>query len=81
MRVYVTFGCVAAALALAGCGGAGKDGKEEPMKVEDTAFGPLVGAPKRVEQRTDAAVKQHRDSMDRRLDEDEGGSREEPAGD
>lgn len=82
MRVYVTIALVAAALALAGCGGAEEPAKdEEPMKVEDTAFGTLVGAPKKVQERTDAAAEQHRESMNERLEEDEGGTPKEPSGD
>ena len=52
-----------------------------PMKVEDTAFGPLVTTPKKVEERTDAAADLYRDNMNKRLDEDEGAPRDEPAGD
>ncbi len=82
MRICVTIMAISTALALAGCGGPGDPEQEdEPMRVEDTAFGPLVGAPKKVEQRTDAAAEQHRDAMNRRLDEDEGGSREEQPAD
>ena len=73
---------LAASLALAGCGGSDEPEKEdEPMKVEDTAFGPLVGTPKKVEERTDAAADQYRKSMNERLEQDEGGSPGEPAGD
>ncbi len=84
MRIYVTIVWAAAALALAGCGGSDepeKEEKREVIKAEDTAFGTLVGAPKKVEDRTDAAADQYRDSMNQRLEQDEGGSREEPAGD
>ncbi len=82
MRIYVTIVLVCAALALAGCGAPDEpEEKEEPMKVEDTAFGPLVGTPKKVEERTDAAAEQYRESMNKRLEEDEGGPAQEPAGD
>jgi hypothetical protein len=82
MRKLIAFGIVAAVLA--GCGGADEpDKKEEPMKVEDTAFGPLVGTPKKVEDRVNANQDQYRESLDRRLDQDEGGGPkdEEPSGD
>ena len=84
MRIYVTIVWMAAALALAGCGGSDepeKKEKREVIKAEDNAFGTLVGAPKKVQDRTDAAADQYRDNMNQRLEEDEGGSREEPAGD
>jgi hypothetical protein len=84
MRIYVTIFWAAAAVALAACGGSEeprKEEKREVIKAEDTAFGTLVGAPKKVEDSTDAAADQYRDSMNQRLEQDEGGSREEPAGD
>jgi len=82
MRNCMTIVCMSAVLALAGCGGGDPPEKEkEPIKVEDTAFGPLVGAPKKVQERTDAAAEQYRDSMNQRLEEDEGGSPKEPSGD
>ncbi len=82
MRIYVTIVLVSAALLLAGCGGPDEpEEKEEPMKVEDTAFGPLVGTPKKVEERTDAAAEQYRESMNKRLEEDEGGTAQQPAED
>ncbi len=82
MRIYAAIGVLSAALAFAGCGGSDEpEKKEEPMKVEDTAFGPLVTTPKKVEERTDAAAELYRDNMNKRLEEDEGAPREEPAGD
>jgi hypothetical protein len=82
MRIGVTTLCISAALALAGCGGPDEAEREdEPMKVEDTAFGPLVGTPEQVRERTDAAAAQHRDTMNRRIEDDEGGSREEQPAD
>jgi hypothetical protein len=84
MRIYGTILWAAAAVALAACGGSGeprKEEKREVIKAEDTAFGTLVGAPKKVEDSTDAAADRYRDSMNQRLEQDEGGSREEPAGD
>ena len=70
-----------AALLIAGCGGSDtsdrKEKKDETMRVEDTAFGPLVGTPKKVQDRTDAAAEQYRESLDKRLEEDEGGTKKE----
>ena len=71
---------MAAALLTAGCGGsdtADQKKKEETMKVEDTAFGPLVGTPKKVQDRTDAAAERYRESLDKRLEEDEGATNKE----
>ena len=84
MRICMTIVCMSAALALAGCGGSDEPEKKEAREAitpENNAFGTLVGAPKKVEDRTDAAADQYRDSMNQRLEQDEGGSREEPAGD
>jgi hypothetical protein len=82
MRVYMTIGAVAIALLTAGCGGPDEpEEKEEPMKVEDTAFGPLIGTQDKARDRANAAVELHRESLDKRLDEDEGAPREEPAED
>jgi len=79
MRGIFAIGVVTAALLLAGCGGSDtadkKEKKEETMKVEDTAFGPLVGTPKKVQDRTDAAADQYRQSLNERLEEDEGGAK------
>ena len=74
---------LAVAVALAGCGGPDEpEEKEEPMKVEDTAFGPLIGTQDKARDRANAAVELHRENMNQRLEEDEGGGRkEEPAGD
>lgn len=72
----LAIGLMAAALLVGGCGGSDskKDTKEETMKVEDTAFGPLVGTPKKVQDRTDAAAEKYRESLNERLEEDEGGA-------
>jgi hypothetical protein len=78
-------GAALTAMLVAGCGGSDEpqEKQDETMKVEDTAFGPLVTAPKKVQDRTNAAVELNRESMNRRLEEDEGGSppAEDPAGD
>jgi hypothetical protein len=82
MRNDVTTALLAATLALAGCGEPDPPEKgDEPLKVEDTVFGPLVSTPEKVGERTDAAAGKYRDSMNQRLEEDEGASRDEPAGD
>jgi hypothetical protein len=80
MIKIMTIAMMTAALPIAGCGGsdtADRKEKEETMKVEDTAFGPLVGTPKKVQDRTDAAAEQYRESLDKRLEEDEGGTKKE----
>ena len=82
MRVVVAV--LASAMMLAGCGSSDEPEKKEkpPMKVEDTAFGPLVGTPKKVQDKTDAAAETYRDNLNERLDEDEGtNKKEEPAED
>jgi len=72
---------VVAALA-AGCGGNEEPEEEEPpMKVEDTVFGDLVGTQDKARDRSNAAVELHRESLNKRLDEDEGAPKEEPAED
>lgn len=77
-------GIACIAMLAAGCGGSDEpaDEKEGTMKVEDTAFGPLVTTPKKVEDRASAAVELNRENMNRRLEEDEGaspGEKEPPA--
>jgi hypothetical protein len=86
MRAMAVVGMIFAATAAAGCGGSDepqKKEKDEVMRVEDTAFGPLVGTPKKVEDRVNASQDQYRDSLEGRLAEDEGGGPkdEEPPGD
>lgn len=73
MRVMVAV--LASAIVLAGCGSSDdpeKKKEETPMRVEDTAFGPLVGTPKKVQDQTDAAARKYRDNLNERLDTDEG---------
>ena len=78
MRATVATGLLA--IMLGGCGGG--DEPEEPMKVEDTVFAPVVTAPARVQDRTNAAVELHRANLYERLEQDEGdGDEEVPAGD
>jgi hypothetical protein len=82
MRANFAIGMLALAAVLAGCGGSDKPEEEEPMKVEDTAFGPLVGTQDKARDRASAAVEVHRENLDDRLEQDEGDSRkEEPARD
>jgi hypothetical protein len=83
MRKTRAGGWLAAALLLAGCGASEPEEKEEepPMKVEDTAFGPLIGTQDKARDRANAAVDRHRESLDQRLEKDEGQAREEPAED
>ncbi len=83
MHAIVVTGMLAVAIALAGCGGSDEpEEKEEPMKVEDTAFGPLIGTQDKARDRTNAAVDKHREIMDERLEQDEGDNgKEEPARD
>jgi hypothetical protein len=82
MRAKPVVGLIVVAIAAAGCGGSGEpEKKEEPMKVEDTVFAPVVTAPERVQDRANAAVDLHRENLGRRVEEDEGAPREEPAED
>jgi hypothetical protein len=82
MRVMIVVVAMAAALSMTGCGGNDEpEEEEEPMKVEDTVFGDLVGTQDTVRDRTNAAVDLHRDNLDKRLEADEGATQEEPAGD
>jgi hypothetical protein len=57
--------------ALTGCGGGEKEPEEEPMKVEDTAFGDLIGTQDKVRDRTNAAMETHREALEKRLEADE----------
>ena len=74
MRAYVAFGVLIVAIATAGCSsGDGPEKKEQPpMKVEDTAFGDLVGTQDQARDRANAAVELHREALDSRLEADEG---------
>ena len=80
MRAIVATGLLA--IMLGGCGGSDEPEEREKMKVEDTVFAPVVTAPARVQDRTNAAVELHRENMNERLEQDEGeGDDEVPAGD
>ncbi len=77
MGQFVAIGLLATAIALAGCGKSETEKEKPPMKVEDTAFGPLVGTPKKVKDRTDAAAETYRDNLNERLDADEGANKKD----
>ena len=81
MRASVAVGMIAAAMTIEACGGGEPEQEEAPMKVEDTAFGPLIGTQDKARDRANAAVEAHREALDDRLREDGGAPREEPAGD
>lgn len=61
---------------LAACGGEKAD-EREVMKPEETVFRDLVTAPDKVEDRTNAAMDAHRDTLERQLGESEGGATRE----
>ena len=81
MHSIITTGLLA--VMLGGCGGSDEpEERGKPMKVEDTVFAPVVTAPARVQDRTNAAVELHRENLNKRLEQDEGdGDEEVPAGD
>jgi len=80
MRTMLAVGVAMVAMVAAGCGSSDepkKKEKDDVMKVEDTAFGPLVGTPKKVQEKTDAAAETYRDNLNKRLDEDEGANKKD----
>ena len=80
MRTILAVGVALVATMAAGCGSSDepkKKEKDDVMKVEDTAFGPLVGTPKRVQDETDADARKYRDSLNERLDADEGANKKD----
>ncbi len=77
MRTGMLIGLLAIALPLGGCGSSEEEPKEEPMKVEDTVFGDLVGTQDKARDRTNAAVEAHREALESRLEADEGAPPEE----
>jgi hypothetical protein len=82
MRAVSMIGALIAALLMTGCGSSDEPEEEEPpMKVEDTAFGPLIGTQDKARKDANAAVELHRESLNKRLEEDEGAPKEEPAED
>lgn len=82
MRAILALGVLTVALTTTGCGSSDAPKEEEPpMKVEDTVFGDLIGTQDKARDRANAAVELHRESLDKRLQEDEGAPKEEPAED
>lgn len=82
MRAILALVMLTAALTTTGCGSSDEPKEEEPpMKVEDTMFGPLVGTQDKARDDANAAVELHRESLNKRLEEDEGAPKEEPAED
>lgn len=78
MRANMAFGVLIVAIATAGCGGGEEPEKEEtPMKVEETVFRDLVGTQDKARDRANAAVETHRESLESRLEADEGAPPEE----
>lgn len=61
---------------LAACGG-GEKKEREVMKPEETVFRDLVTAPRKAEDRTNAALDAHREALERSLRESEGDAPEE----
>jgi len=72
MRAISAVGWLTAVIALAGCGGGEPEPEKEPMKVEDTVFGDLVGTQDKARDRTNAAMDTHREALEKRLEADEG---------
>jgi hypothetical protein len=73
MRKFRLAGVLAIALSTAGCGGEEPpEPEEEPMKVEDTVFGDLVGTQDKARDGANQAVDVHRKALEQRLGEDEG---------
>ena len=78
MRAILAAGMLALALTGAGCGGSDEpEKKEEVMKVEDTAFGPLIGTQDKARDRTNSAMETHREALETQLEADEGAPPEE----
>ena len=78
MRAILMSGALVAALLMTGCGSNEEpEPKEEPMKVEDTVFGDLVGTQDKARDRANQAVDVHREGLESRLEEDEGAPPEE----
>lgn len=73
MRGIRAVAVLAVALSMAGCGGQEQpEPEQEPMKVEDTVFGDLVGTQDKARDRANQAVDVHRKALEQRLGKDEG---------
>lgn len=71
---------LAVLLLTAGCGGGDdrdQEPEEAPMKVEETVFGDLVSTQDKARDRSNAAVQQHREALESRVEADEGAPPEE----
>ncbi len=80
MRAILAFGMLAVAIPNLGCGGGDEsEPEEEPMKVEDTVFGDLVGTQDKARDRANQAVDVRREGLESRLEEDEGAPPQEPS--
>lgn len=77
MRATTAIGWLAAMLVLTSCGRGEPEPEEEPMKVEDTVFGDLVGTQDKARDRTNAAMDAHRKALETQLEADEGAPPEE----
>ena len=73
MRATTVVGMLAVTLAFAGCGGSEPEPEpeKEPMKVEDTVFGDLIGTQDKARDRTNAAMEAHREALQKQLEADE----------
>jgi hypothetical protein len=76
MRATTAVGMLAVSLAFAGCGGE-PEPEKEPMKVEDTVFGDLIGTQDKARDRTNAAIETHREAQETQLEADEAPPAEE----
>jgi hypothetical protein len=70
MRAVWLAGAIAA-LAMTGCGKSEPEPEEQPMKVEDTVFGDLVGTQDKARDRTNAAVETHKAALEAQIRESE----------
>ena len=76
MRTIWMAGMIAV-LAMAGCGKSEPEPEEQPMKVEDTVFGDLVGTQDKARDQANAAVEQNKAALDAEIREGEGQKPEE----
>ena len=64
-------------IAVAACGKSEPETEEQPMKVEDTVFGDLVGTQDKARDRTNAAIEAHKAALDAQIRESEDSKPEE----